>query len=359
MASKALDHRAARASSARTSRSSCSPRAGRSGRSTTSRPARTENVAHLVERDEFHLVVESVLSPAVVIGARAPTCDVVYHLAAVVGVQLIVEQPGHTLLTNIQGTENVLEYCATLGKRVLVASSVARCTATTRGGAPARGRAADLRPTTSPPLGVRRLEGERRVPRARLARGARARLRDRAALQHVGPRARAASTGWSSRASSRPRSRAEPLEMHGDGTQTRCFSVDDCSTESCAASRGSPMDVVNQTINLATGSVYNVGSQERIAIRDLAERVAARRGGSYVADDRVRLPLRPAGVPARRDGGDVPRACRSSDRRPRSGWAPTRSLDASSTTSSPSSASGRRPSGGSRRRAAAWRTYGG
>ena len=50
-------------------------------------------------------------------------CDVVYHLAAAVGVRLIVEQPGRTLLTNVQGAENVLEYCARFEKPVLIASS--------------------------------------------------------------------------------------------------------------------------------------------------------------------------------------------------------------------------------------------
>ncbi|MGH2921239.1 MAG: NAD-dependent epimerase/dehydratase family protein [Gaiellaceae bacterium] len=80
------------------------------------------NIAHLAERREFHLVVDSVLSPSVV-SELVHRCDVVYHLAAVVGVRLIVEQPGHTLLTNVQGTENVLEYCSRFGKRVLVASS--------------------------------------------------------------------------------------------------------------------------------------------------------------------------------------------------------------------------------------------
>ena len=38
-------------------------------------------------------------------------CDVVYHLAAAVGVRLIVEQPVHTLVTNLEGTEIVLDYC--------------------------------------------------------------------------------------------------------------------------------------------------------------------------------------------------------------------------------------------------------
>ena len=50
-------------------------------------------------------------------------CDVVYHLAAAVGVRLIVEQPVHTLVTNLQGTEIVLEHCHRFEKRVLVAST--------------------------------------------------------------------------------------------------------------------------------------------------------------------------------------------------------------------------------------------
>src|SRR5437867_13399348 len=81
-----------------------------------------ENVARLRENPNFHLVIESVLSPSV-LSELVHKCDVVYHLAAAVGVQLIVEQPIHTLLTNIRGTETVLEYCARFGKRVLVAST--------------------------------------------------------------------------------------------------------------------------------------------------------------------------------------------------------------------------------------------
>ena len=62
------------------------------------------------------------LSPAVV-SELVHKCDVVYHLAAAVGVRLIVEQPVHTIVTNIQGTETVLDYCTRFGKRVLVAST--------------------------------------------------------------------------------------------------------------------------------------------------------------------------------------------------------------------------------------------
>src|SRR5438067_7022241 len=80
------------------------------------------NVAHLRERRDYHLIVDSVLKTSVV-NELVHKCDVVYHLAAAVGVRLIVEQPVHTLVTNIQGTENVLEHCNRFGKRVLIAST--------------------------------------------------------------------------------------------------------------------------------------------------------------------------------------------------------------------------------------------
>jgi len=53
----------------------------------------------------------------------AGQCDVVYHLAAAVGVKLIVEDPVHTIETNISGTEVVLEVANKFGKKVLLASS--------------------------------------------------------------------------------------------------------------------------------------------------------------------------------------------------------------------------------------------
>src|SRR5438045_4836440 len=80
------------------------------------------NVAHLRDRRDFHLVVDSVLKTSVV-NELVHRCDVVFHLAAAVGVRLIVEQPVHTLVTNIQGTEHVLDHCNRFGKRVLVAST--------------------------------------------------------------------------------------------------------------------------------------------------------------------------------------------------------------------------------------------
>jgi uncharacterized protein YbjT (DUF2867 family) len=56
------------------------------------------NVARLRDRADYHLVVDSVLSPSIV-NELVHKCDVVFHLAAAVGVRLIVEQPVHTLVT--------------------------------------------------------------------------------------------------------------------------------------------------------------------------------------------------------------------------------------------------------------------
>ena len=166
--------------------SSSSTTARRSGRSTTSPPARSRTSSHLTERPGFHLVVESVLSPSVV-SELVHKCDVVYHLAAAVGVRLIVEQPVHTMVTNVQGTEIVLDYCTQFGKRVLIASS-----------SEVYGDHREERPLSEDDRRVYGPVTERRWLYAdskamdeflalALPPGARARLRHRALLQHRRP----------------------------------------------------------------------------------------------------------------------------------------------------------------------------
>ena len=127
------------------------------------------------------------LSPSVV-NELVHKCDVVYHLAAAVGVRLIVEQPVRTLVTNVQGTEIVLDYCNRFGKRVLIASTSRGLRRPPRG-APARARTPAASTARRPQRrwALRRLEGDGRVPRAGLPPGARPRLRDRAPLQHGRP----------------------------------------------------------------------------------------------------------------------------------------------------------------------------
>ncbi len=234
------------------------------------------NVAHLREHRNFHLVVDSVLKSSVV-NELVHRCDVVFHLAAAVGVRLIVEQPVHTLVTNIQGTENVLEHCNRFDKRVLVASTS-------------------------------EVYGDRREPEAlseeslrmygpttarRWAYAESKALDEFLALAYhqergldcvivrlfntVGPR----QSGQYGMVIPRFVSAAlagRPLEIHGDGTQTRCF----CHVQDTIRALSTLMDA-----NDVDGEIFNVGSTERVTIEELAQRVLAATGSD---SEIVRIP---------------------------------------------------------------------
>ena len=79
-------------------------------------------VRHLLSNSRFELITGSVLD-ARLVEATVSKADRVYHLAAAVGVRLIVDKPLQSLLTNIRGTENVLEAAAKNRKRVLLTST--------------------------------------------------------------------------------------------------------------------------------------------------------------------------------------------------------------------------------------------
>ena len=221
-----------------------------------------ENVAHLTQRADFHLVVESVLSPAVV-SELVFKCNIVYHLAAVVGVQLIVEQPGHTLFTNVQGTENVLEYCTKFEKRVLVASS-----SEVYGDHPEEQTLReDARRIYGPTTARRWAYADSKAMDEFFAL---ARHEERGLdcvivrlFNTVGPR-QSGQYGMVIPRFVQAALSGEPLQVHGDGTQTRCF----CHVRDTVRGLKGLMEASE-----TAGEIYNVGSTERIAIRELAERV--------------------------------------------------------------------------------------
>ena len=66
-----------------------------------------ENIEHLKNRRGFQYVIDSVTNEDL-LAEQTDRCDVVFHLAAAVGVKLIVERPVHTIETNVHGTEVVL-----------------------------------------------------------------------------------------------------------------------------------------------------------------------------------------------------------------------------------------------------------
>ncbi len=225
------------------------------------------NVEHLAERNEFHLVRDSILSHSIV-SELVNKCDVVYHLAAAVGVRLIVEQPVHTMVTNVQGTETVLEYCARFGRRVLVASS-SEIYGDHREERPlAEGDRRVYGPTTE----RRWLYADSKAMDEHLAFAwYQERNLDSVVVRlfnTVGPR----QSGQYGMVIPNFVARAlagEPIEIHGDGTQTRSF----CHVaDTIRALRG----LMDQTE--LSGDVFNVGATERVTILELADRVKTMTG---------------------------------------------------------------------------------
>jgi len=81
-----------------------------------------DNVVHLKQNPRFHYTIDTVSNEPIV-AELIDRCDIVVHLAAAVGVKLIVEQPVHTIETNVHGTEVVLKHANKKKKLVLIAST--------------------------------------------------------------------------------------------------------------------------------------------------------------------------------------------------------------------------------------------
>ena len=81
-----------------------------------------DNIAHLKGRPRFHYTIDTITNEPL-LAELVDRCDVVAHLAAAVGVKLIVEQPVRTIETNVHGTEVVLKHANKKKKLVLIAST--------------------------------------------------------------------------------------------------------------------------------------------------------------------------------------------------------------------------------------------
>src|SRR5215469_4723403 len=80
------------------------------------------NIDPLKSWPGYHYVLDSVRN-SYVVAEMVDRCDVIYHLAAAVGVKLIVEDPVNTIETNVHGTETVLHHASKKRKKVLIAST--------------------------------------------------------------------------------------------------------------------------------------------------------------------------------------------------------------------------------------------
>jgi UDP-glucose 4-epimerase len=220
-----------------------------------------ENIARIKDASNFHYYLDSVTSHHLM-AELVDLCDAVYHLAAAVGVRLIVESPVRTIETNIRGTEVVLYHAAKKRKRVLIASTSEVYGKRDRVpfsegddlvmGATDKGRWSYACSKAIDEFLAIAYWKEKKVPTtiARL-------------FNTVGPR-QTGRYGMVIPNFVRQALKGEDITVYGDGAQSRCFTH--------------VSDVVGALIRLieapkAIGEVYNIGSDREVTILELAERV--------------------------------------------------------------------------------------
>ncbi|WP_422931316.1 GDP-mannose 4,6-dehydratase [Singulisphaera sp. PoT] len=225
-----------------------------------------ENIRHLRKRPKFHYTVDSVHNQPVV-AELVDQCDVIFHLAAAVGVKLIVESPVRTIETNVHGTEVVLAQANKKKKKVLIASTSEvyglsnqvpfREDGNLVMGATTKGRWSYACSKAIDEFLALAYYREKKLPTVVV------RL-----FNTVGPR-QTGQYGMVIPSLVKQALAGRPLTVYGDGKQTRCFAH--------------VADVVDALIKLmdhpdAVGHVYNIGSTEEVSIATLAERVKAATG---------------------------------------------------------------------------------
>jgi UDP-glucose 4-epimerase len=225
-----------------------------------------DNIAHLKGRSGFSYTIESVTNESL-LAELIDRSDVVFHLAAAVGVKLIVEQPVHTIETNVHGTEVVLKHANKKKKLVFIAST-----------SEVYGKSTDVpfREAADLVLGP--------SAKHRWAYACSKLIDEFLALAYwkekklpvivvrlfntVGPR-QTGQYGMVVPTFVRQALAGQPITVFGDGTQQRSFTY--------------VGDVVEALVRLAAdkraiGEVFNIGNMGEITIADLAARVKAMTG---------------------------------------------------------------------------------
>ncbi|MBA3710920.1 MAG: GDP-mannose 4,6-dehydratase [Pyrinomonadaceae bacterium] len=220
-----------------------------------------DNIAHLKKHERFHYTIDTVQNHPV-IAELVDQCDVVFHLAAAVGVKLIVESPVRTIETNVRGTEIVLAVANKKKKKVLIASTSEvyglsdqvpfREDGNLVMGATVKGRWSYACSKAIDEFLALAYWREKKLPTIVV------RL-----FNTVGPR-QTGQYGMVIPTFVRQALAGRPLTVYGDGQQTRCF--------------GYVGDIVGALVKLmddpgAVGKVFNIGSNEEVSILELAHRV--------------------------------------------------------------------------------------
>jgi len=226
---------------------------------------RFENIEHL---PNVRCVVDSTLNQEIV-RDLVREVDRVYHLAATVGVQLVVNHPIRTIVNNIRGTETVLEETCRYRKPLLITS-----TSEVYGKGTGDVFREDDDRVIGPTHRYRWCYAESKAVDEFLALAYWHEKRHPVVIVRlfntVGPR-QTGRYGMVIPTFVRQALLGEPLTVYGDGQQTRCFAYVGDVVPALMALMDHPQ---------AQGQVFNVGSQERVTIEDLARRVIARTGSS-------------------------------------------------------------------------------
>src|SRR2546423_6930539 len=220
-----------------------------------------ENIAHLKEHPRFHYAIDTVRNQPVT-AELVDACDVIFHLAAAVGVKLIVESPVRTIETNVHCTEVILALANKKKKKVLIASTSEvyglseqvpfREDGNLVMGATTKGRWSYACSKAIDEFLALAYWREKKLPTIVV------RL-----FNTVGPR-QTGQYGMVIPTFVKQALANRPITVYGDGKQSRCF---------CYVG-----DVIGALMKLmdheeSVGQVFNIGSNHEITILDLARRV--------------------------------------------------------------------------------------
>ena len=221
---------------------------------------RIENVQHQLGHPRFHFARADV-SDAIVMDRLASQATIIVHLAAAVGVELVVERPAYTIETNVMGTEAVLRSALRYGNRVLLAS-----TSEVYGKGSRIPFSEDddilLGPTSKSRWGYAASKMVDEFLGLAYAQESGLAVTPFRLFNTTGPR-QSGRYGMVVPRFVNQAMRNVPITIYGDGTQRRCF----CDVA----------DVVRAIVGLAlsdgaSGTLFNIGNQEEVTIRELAER---------------------------------------------------------------------------------------
>jgi UDP-glucose 4-epimerase len=250
---------------------------------------RIENIQHLNERAGFRVVIDTVTNEPV-LARLVEGADVVFHLAAVVGVRLVMDCPIRTIETNINGTESVLRQASRHKTKVLVAS-----TSEVYGKGLALPFREDADLVLGPPDKTRWGYATSKLLDEFLALAYWKEQQVPAIVvrffNSVGPR-QSSRYGMVVPNFVRAALADQPMIVHGDGSQTRSFTW--------------VGDVVNALIALAderraVGEVFNIGNNHEVSIHELACEVKTLTGSDS------RIAFVPYDLAFDRDFEDMPR----------------------------------------------------